>query len=828
MVLPSLLVLLVATAGAPSRAAAPQPSATPPPIVPAPASDSAPDTVTQLANAMNLALPEKERLAAVSALGRLGDQRLIPVLSYLMLDRSRPVRDAAVAAVGAMQSDAAQELLVGCARNTSLAFDTREACVRTLHVQGLPSAPERLEQLSKDSSLTGALVTLARSELQAHYPSRLQTVPEQASPAAARATASRFSFQVSGRQALMVAGATYGGYSLYALGDVGRTDAGPALGLIGGAALGGAAGYLVGKDFTQARSLTLAAGTGLGLWTGLGVGLATLSPTADRRNLHFFALGGELLGAATTWASWDSLAPLVEPSPQADPWITPTAILLTTPALHLVSQINNDDGTLQALGLTSGIVLGGTAGMLLKNRVTDGRGSYLLTGTGWSMGLGALTLLTLNDDPLLHQTELAMLGAGLAGLGLSHLTWTPGLKTGDVTTINGFAAGGAAFGAGLIFTGPEDGKASTAAGVLAASTAAGLAGGRLLTQHLQFSRGDSGLLGLGLGHGALTGFLLPGAAKPEPSSSARLAGTLLGGSLGSLAAVGLTQVTDYTPAEVGRMFLFDAFSSMAGLGAVQVVRSRDTTAQDRDRGLLVGGLVGLAAASQLAPRMELSRGDNALMGLGTGWGAWQGLGLAVGLDAPGEVVGGATLLGLGVGGLSGMALSQNVDLSPGWVAAASTGALWGGWLMTSAQLAWGELDQSDMLLVLGASDLGMAVSTLALSPVVEATPTQVGITGLGGLGGGVLFTLGAGLFTRDSRDLLRAGFVGTSVGLLAGGLFASQSSPVEDKATSGAVSSSGGSAGIPSVSFRGLSTAPLFTADGRSRGMAVVASFEND
>jgi hypothetical protein len=782
--------------------------------------------VTQLANAMNLALPEKERLAAVSALGRLGDQRLIPVLSYLMLDRSRPVRDAAVAAVGAMQSDAAQGLLVGCARNTSLAFDTREACVRTLHVQGLPSAPERLEQLSKDPSLTGPLVALARSELQTHYPSLLPAVPEQAAPAAARA--GRLSFQVSGRQALMVAGATYGGYSLYALGDVGRTDAGPALGLIGGAALGGAAGYLVGKDFTQARSLTLAAGTGLGLWTGLGVGLATLSPTADRRNLHFFALGGELLGAATTWAAWDSLAPLVEPSPQADPWITPTAILLTTPALHLVSQINNDDGTLQALGITSGIVLGGTAGMLLKNRVTDGRGSYLLTGTGWSMGLGALGMLAANEDPLLHQTELAMLGAGLAGLGLSQLTWTPGLKTGDVTTINGFAAGGAAFGAGLIFTGPEDGKASTAAGVLAASTAAGLAGGRLLTQHLQFTPGDSGLLGLGLGQGALTGYLLPGVAKSEPSGSARLAGTLLGSSLGSLAAVGLTQVTDYTPAEVGRMFLFDAFSSVAGLGAVQVFKSRDSTTQDRDRGVFFGGLLGLAAASQLAPRMELSRGDNALMGLGTGWGAWQGLGLAVGLDAPGEVVGGATLLGLGVGGLSGMALSQNVELSPGWVAAASSGALWGGWLMTSAQLAWGDLDRSDMLLVLGASDLGMAVSTLALSPLVEATPTQVGITGLGGLGGGVLFTLGAGLFTRDSRDLLRAGFAGTSVGLLAGGLFASQSRPVEDKAPSGAVSSSGGSAGIPSVSFRGLSTAPLFTADGRSRGMAVVASFEND
>lgn len=816
MVLPSLLALLLTGAGAAAEA----------PLVPASAPEGAPDAVTSLASAMNLSLPEQERVAAVSALSRLGDERLLPILSYLMQDRVRPVRGAAVAAVGAMPGDAAQELLFGCARNTSLSYDTREACVRTLHLQGLPSAPDRLEQLTRDGSLSGGLVALARAELQAHYPSRLQPVPEQAAPTAARDRPGRFSFQVSGRQALMLAGATFGGYSLYALGDIGRTEAGPTLGLIGGAALGGAAGYLIGKDFTQARSLALTAGTGLGLWAGLGVGLAALNPTAERRYLHLFALGGEALGAYAAWASWEALGPLLEASPQADPWITPTAIMLATPALHLVSQINNDDETLHALGLTSGVLLGGTVGMLLKNRVTDGRGPYLATLTGWSMGLGALTLRAGREAPTLPQTELAMLGAGLAGLGVSQLTWAPELKTGDITTLNGFAAGGAVFGAGLLAVGSE-GTEQTAAAILATTTAAGLTGGRLLTQHLQFSTGDSSLLGLGLAQGTLTGFLVPGLANSPPSSRDRLAGTLLGASLGSLATVGLAQVTDYSPEEVGRLFLFDAFSSMAAVGAVQVMKSTATSARHRERGLFVGGLAGLAAASQLAPRMELSRGDSALLGLSTGWGAWQGLGLALGMDAPGEVMGGATLLGLGLGGLSGMGLSQSVELSPGQVAAASSGALWGGWLMTSAQLAWGELDRSDALLVLGASDLGLALSTLALSPLVEATPAQVGITSLGGLGGGVLFTLGAGLLTRDSRSLLQAGFVGTGAGLLAGGLFAARARPEADKAPEEAAAPRA-SAAFPSVWFRGLSTAPLLTADGRSRGMAVVASFENE
>jgi hypothetical protein len=147
--------------------------------------------------------------------------------------------------------------------------------------------------------------------------------------------------------------------------------------------------------------------------------------------------------------------------------------------------------------------------------------------------------------------------------------------------------------------------------------------------------------------------------------------------------------------------------------------------------------------------------------------------------------------------------------------------------MSSAQLAWGEFDAPDMLLVVAAGDVGLALSTLALSPLVGATPTQLGIVSLGGLGGGVLFTLGGGLFTRESRPLLQASFIGTSAGLLVGGIIASRFGPEPENTASAARTLSGGTAG-PSVWFRGLSSAPLFGPDGRSRGVAVVASFEND
>jgi hypothetical protein len=804
--------------------APPTPSSpTPPPIVTASEQQGAPDALTQLANAMNLTLPEEERLAAVAALGRLGEPRLLPVLSYLMQDRSRPVRRAAVGAVSALPSDAAQELLVGCVRNTQLPFDVREECVRSLHVQGLPSAPDRLEQLSQDSQLTSTLIALARTELRTHYPERVAAAPGQV---VSRERPGGL-FKVSGRQTLMVAGATYGAYSLYALGDIGRTESGPALGLIGGAALGGTAGYLLGKDFTQARSLTLTSGTGLGLWAGLGVGLAALSPTEEKRYRHFFALGGEAIGAIAAWYLWDSLGERLEvTSPHADSWVTPTAIMLTTPTVHLLSQINNDDGTLQALGLTSGIVLGGTVGMLLRHQVTDGRGSYLATGTGWSMGLGALSQLGSTNHPTVERTELLMLGAGLAGLGLAQLTWTPELKSGDIATIHGFAAGGAALGGGLIFVGSEKSD-QAAARTLAVTTAVGLVGGRLLTQRLHFSTGDGSLLGLGLAQGTVTGAMLPGFFETDPSGRNYGAGMLLGSSLGTLATVGLTQVTEYTPAEVGRMAFIDLFGSLAGVGTVLMLRSEETEERDVQRGLLIGGLASLAAGSQLTSRMEVSRGDAALVGLGSSWGAWQGLGLAIGLETSGEVKGGATLLGLGLGGLGGMGLSQAVDVTPGWVAAAGSGSLWGGWLMSSAQLAWGEFDAPDMLLVVAAGDVGLALSTLALSPLVGATPTQLGIVSLGGLGGGVLFTLGGGLFTRESRPLLQASFIGTSAGLLVGGIIASRFGPEPENTASAARTLSGGTAG-PSVWFRGLSSAPLFGPDGRSRGVAVVASFEND
>ncbi|HEX8698439.1 MAG TPA: HEAT repeat domain-containing protein [Myxococcaceae bacterium] len=822
-----MVLLLVASlvSSAVQPAAVPTPSApTPPPIVSAAEQQGTPDALTQLSNAMNLALPEQQRLEAVAALGQLREPRLLPVLSYLMQDRSRPVRRAAVVAVSALPSDPAQELLVGCVRNTQLPFDAREECVRALHVQGLPSAPDRLEQLSRESQLTGTLIALARTELKTHYPDRVETQPQQV---AAGAQPGALPFKVSGRQTLMAAGATYGAYTLYALGDIGRTESGPALGLIGGAALGGTAGYLLGKDFTQARSLTLSTGTGLGLWAGLGVGLAALSPTEERRYLNFFALGGEALGALGSWYLWDTLGQRLEvTSPNADPWITPTAIMLTTPTLHLLSQINNDDGRIQGLGLTSGIVLGGTLGMLLRHQVTDGRGSYLATGTGWSMGLGALGQLGSTDHPTVERTELVMLGAGLAGLTLAQLTWTPELKPGDIATINGFAVGGAALGGGLIFLGEEDKSDQATARILMATTAAGLVGGRLLTERLHFSAGDSSLLGLGLAQGTVTGAMLPGFFEEDPDGRSVASGMLLGSSLGTLATVGLTQVTEYTPAEVGRMAVIDLFGSMAGVGTVMMLREDQTSERDVQRGLLIGSLASLAASSQLTSRMEVSRGDAALVGLGSSWGAWQGLGLAIGLEASGEVKGGATLLGLGLGGLGGLGLSQVVEVSPYWVAAASSGSLWGGWLMSSAHLAWGELEAPGMLLVVAAGDVGLALSTLALSPLVGATPTQLGIVSLGGLGGGVLFTLGGGLFTRESRPLLQASFIGTGVGLLVGGIIASRINPEPDTQVS-ARRLSGGTAG-PSVSFRGLSSAPLFSPDGRSRGVAVVASFEND
>jgi hypothetical protein len=89
----------------------------------------------------------------------------------------------------------------------------------------------------------------------------------------------------------------------------------------------------------------------------------------------------------------------------------------------------------------------------------------------------------------------------------------------------------------------------------------------------------------------------------------------------------------------------------------------------------------------------------------------------------------------------------------------------------------------------------------------------------------VLFTLGGGLFTRDSRSLLQAGFIGSGAGLVVGGIIASRMSPAEDKVATRTMS---GGTGLPSVWFLGLSSAPLLSSDGRSRGVAVVAHFEND
>jgi hypothetical protein len=776
------------------------------------------DPLSHVSSALDLTLPVEARAEAVGRLGDSTDPRVLPVLEYLLGERESPLRLAAVRAAARIPTPEAQALLLRLVRSPR-DMNLRLEAVRGLHAQGLADVPDILESLALDASLPSQVSTLAREELAAHYPDR--ALPEPEPVVVVRRDR-------NGQMALSLFGGVFGGYSLMAVGDLGGTDAGVAVGLVGGTLLGAAGGYLVGQGYSTPRSLTLASGAGWGLWTGVGTGLLLLEPSPRRgRWLHLFALGGEVGGGLLTAWWWDALEPhLDRPGAEVDNGIALTGLMLGVPVVHRVSQLRGGQ-EIGGWAVASGLALGGATGSLVGRMVTDGRGPYLATGTAWSMALGALTLRSLHDDPSFLGYENSVIVGGLLGLGVAQLTWSPTLEGGDVATVNALGGTGAALGLGTVLV-REGGDVRAATALVGLATGAGLVAGRLISPYLQFKGGDRSLVGLGLLHGGVAGLLLPDLLWREPERR-RVGVGLLGAATGTLVAGASSQFSEYSPSDVGVMLVADGFGAMTGLGA-SLLSSQELTARGVNTGLLLGSGLTLAAATQLAPHLAFDSGDAALIAVTSTLGAWHGAAFGIGLQTPDTRRAGATLLGLGGGGLSGMALGQVLDYSPGWVAAASSGAVWGIWLSLSSISAFGDLRESHALVILGASDLGLGVTALLLSPLVGVEPVQVGIASLFGAGGAVVFLLGRALVPSQPRDLLVASLVGSGVGLGTGAVVAWLKGPSVKAPPAAARLELGAPerAWASPIRFRGLTSAPVLSADGAVSGGGLALMFEND
>lgn len=804
------------------------------------------DPLADIALAIDTSQSQTARVAAIDRLAGSDDARVTSILVTLTKDRTRNVQLAAVRALGADPSARANESLISLVNDARTPFPAREEAIRALGARRQPAAADALEGLVRDEKLLPSLRQLAQKQLEGAHPERAASV-KAATPSldAPSSSTSGLSFRATHHLAPMALGAGFGSYALWTVGILGQNEAGGALGFITGAALGGAAGYLLANEMTPMQAIFYGTGTGFGLWAGLGAGLVSLQNQPDDRLLHLFGLGGELIGATASYLLWEQYKDSLDaPGARPDPGFAVSGALVAAPALHLIATLDDRrQGHLtshvlelntffKVAALGSGIALGAGVGALLGRRFNDERGNYVATGTAWGLGLGMLTAAASIPDANAIQIEGVGTLAALAGLGVGLSTWAPGLNNGDLATINTLGALGGVAGLGLsLLASDSSTDPRLAAGIVTGGSLLGLAGGRLVTRSLEFKGTDTGLLGLVGAHAGLVSLLAPdffGSVDGEARAGTFLLGTTAGVLTGGL----LAQQLDLPPRAIGAMFLGDFFGSVAGWGAGLLATRSDAPLAAVHAPILLLGTAGLVGGALLSDDGEADTGDTVIVPVAAALGLWNGMALSLGTASSFDDrnLGGAALLGAGVGGLGGLVLSKALTLEPQEVAAASSGALWGTYLSLSTLLALPRpLEQQDLLLIVAASDIGLGVTSFLMSPSVGARPIQVGVASLFGLGGAAATVLGASLFTQQAEVLIAANLFGAVAGLGIGAFVAARLPESIDpgKQSGGGGGGFGTFPGLP-IRFQNISPAPMLDSDGRMGGGALVASFEND
>jgi hypothetical protein len=159
--------------------------------------------------------------------------------------------------------------------------------------------------------------------------------------------------------------------------------------------------------------------------------------------------------------------------------------------------------------------------------------------------------------------------------------------------------------------------------------------------------------------------------------------------------------------------------------------------------------------------------------LTVGFGAWQGVGTSLLLDASGRQVAGAVMATAGLGGLAGATISQYLELTHGEVWTLFSGSVWGATLGVIAanigrtESGGGLTAGQHVGITTLASDVGLGLSALALSPVLGWSARRVGFVNLFGLGGIALGSAIGGPIQSEMGTQIGA-ISGTVAGLTAG------------------------------------------------------------
>ena len=192
--------------------------------------------------------------------------------------------------------------------------------------------------------------------------------------------------------------------------------------------------------------------------------------------------------------------------------------------------------------------------------------------------------------------------------------------------------------------------------------------------------------------------------------------------------------------------------------------------------LIAGPLSGLFGSLSFTRESELSDGQASLITLGGTWGIWQAVAAANLANADEKLTVGASM----VGGALGLALTSSIvrgrNISPGDATLINFGGIWGTWFAICGAMAARNRDQDNSDFILGSAMMGgnIGLSTMAAwSTKLNMSRARSRLINIGGIVG-TLYGLGTSILLDiepEDRTFWSLMGLGGVVGLTAGAYF---------------------------------------------------------
>ena len=192
--------------------------------------------------------------------------------------------------------------------------------------------------------------------------------------------------------------------------------------------------------------------------------------------------------------------------------------------------------------------------------------------------------------------------------------------------------------------------------------------------------------------------------------------------------------------------------------------------------LIAGPLGGVFGSLNLTRESKLTDGQASVITLGGTWGVWQAVGAANLADADEKLTVGASM----AGGAIGLALASSIvidrDISPGDATLINFGGIWGTWFSICGAMAVRDRSRDNRKFILGSAMMGGNVGLLTMAAWLTKLNMSRARARLINIGGvvGTLYGLGASILLDiepEDRTFWSFMGIGGMVGLTAGSYF---------------------------------------------------------